>query len=318
MPKIISFSSINEWREARRAYLGASDVGVVLGVSPFATPFQLWAAKVHGAVTIETPAMRMGTRHERTIIDLWNDDKPDSTPLMFPWPKLQMAVSEEHPFMSVTPDALVGYATVQLADELGELKTGHKPWRGAVPDTYVAQARAQMIVLRKRAVHFAMMFSLTEYEASFLDPNLCIGHDDEIAGQIIEKCAKWWRDYVVAKVAPPITDPLEDLDSWRKLHTKAEGEVLLAAAALPALTAASEARNARLVLERQAAEIKKTEDAAKAALEISMDSAQSARIEGTDLYVTRKIVQRKAQAATSYVTLTIPDTTKVIPAETEA
>ena len=43
------YGSRAEWLEGRRGGLGASDCGVVLGVSNFKTPLQLWREKI-GAV----------------------------------------------------------------------------------------------------------------------------------------------------------------------------------------------------------------------------------------------------------------------------
>ena len=53
-----------EWHEHRRRYRNASETPVVLGVSPWATPYQLWQQKL-GLVQPEvTAAMLHGTQHE--------------------------------------------------------------------------------------------------------------------------------------------------------------------------------------------------------------------------------------------------------------
>src|SRR5437016_14287114 len=53
-----------EWREHRRKHRNASETPVVLGVSPWQTPYQLWQAKL-GLVRPEvTSAMLRGTELE--------------------------------------------------------------------------------------------------------------------------------------------------------------------------------------------------------------------------------------------------------------
>jgi len=52
-----------EWLELRRTGLGASDMAAVLGVSPYKTPYQLWAEK-----TGATPEQKVGDAARRGVI----------------------------------------------------------------------------------------------------------------------------------------------------------------------------------------------------------------------------------------------------------
>src|SRR5271156_3313945 len=53
-----------EWHEHRRRYRNASETPVLLGLSPFCTPYRLWQLKL-GLITQEvTPAMQSGTELE--------------------------------------------------------------------------------------------------------------------------------------------------------------------------------------------------------------------------------------------------------------
>jgi putative phage-type endonuclease len=53
-----------EWIEYRRTRIGASDSPVILGVSPFKTPFGLYEEKVYGKSVRLNEAMKRGTRRE--------------------------------------------------------------------------------------------------------------------------------------------------------------------------------------------------------------------------------------------------------------
>ena len=52
-----------EWLELRRQGLGASDMAAVMGVSPYKTPYQLWAEK-----TGATPPQKVGAAAQRGVI----------------------------------------------------------------------------------------------------------------------------------------------------------------------------------------------------------------------------------------------------------
>src|SRR5208283_5252055 len=53
-----------EWHEHRRRYRNASETPVVLGLSPFCTPYKLWQLKLGLLEPEVTPAMRHGSELE--------------------------------------------------------------------------------------------------------------------------------------------------------------------------------------------------------------------------------------------------------------
>src|SRR5271165_7033006 len=63
-----------EWIELRRAYIGASDAPVVMGVSPWRTPLQLWMEKTGmGDSQPVTKAMHRGTVLEPEALAMYCD-----------------------------------------------------------------------------------------------------------------------------------------------------------------------------------------------------------------------------------------------------
>lgn len=65
----IPFEGRDDWLEKRRAGIGASDVAGILGLSPWSTPFTVWASKVHGVEKEETEAMHFGRALEDVILN---------------------------------------------------------------------------------------------------------------------------------------------------------------------------------------------------------------------------------------------------------
>ncbi len=53
-----------EWHEHRRTHRNASETPIVLGVSPWQTPYELWQQKLGRTVPEVTPAMLHGTQLE--------------------------------------------------------------------------------------------------------------------------------------------------------------------------------------------------------------------------------------------------------------
>lgn len=82
-------ASREEWLQERRNGIGGSDIGALLNCSPWATPADVYAAKVEGDTADETPAMAVGNALEAGVLALglawlqdthggswWADDVP--------------------------------------------------------------------------------------------------------------------------------------------------------------------------------------------------------------------------------------------------
>jgi putative phage-type endonuclease len=67
-----------EWTQMRRNYLGASDAPVIMGVSPYRTPYQLWLDKVSGSSQVDNFAMQYGRDHEPIARAMFEKDMQES------------------------------------------------------------------------------------------------------------------------------------------------------------------------------------------------------------------------------------------------
>ena len=57
-----------EWLEQRRAVVTATDVPILLGVSQYKSPLQLWAEKVEGKEQAQSTAMEVGLDLQPVLI----------------------------------------------------------------------------------------------------------------------------------------------------------------------------------------------------------------------------------------------------------
>lgn len=93
------------WLKARRAGIGASEIAVVLGISPYDSPFSLYWKKVNGWETPDNPDMEAGRRMEAGICD-WAADVIDPLQNLVVRPA-GLYCSVERPWQRATPDRLV-------------------------------------------------------------------------------------------------------------------------------------------------------------------------------------------------------------------
>jgi len=121
-----------EWHEIRASGISGTDVGAIMGVSPFKSAFKLWAEKT-GQIddhVEQNRAMRLGQLIEPALIQNFKEEHPE------------MQVNEvgtyrhqDHPELIANPDAIA-----TLGDKLWiiEIKTARQYWE-TVPEHYIRQ-----------------------------------------------------------------------------------------------------------------------------------------------------------------------------------
>jgi putative phage-type endonuclease len=188
-----------EWLEWRRCGLGASDVAGVLGLSPWASPWSVWADKVGLTDPVdETEAMEFGTLAEPMLARYFTR----RTGL---WVSGQQSrlVNVVHDWMRCTLDGRVYADRDGPGEYLGnvEFKTTSEPPWDEVPVQYQCQATWQMIVTGTTYCWFGVLHiaygrpAFRVYEFTL---------DAEDAATVIDRCTTFWHEHVVAGVAPPV------------------------------------------------------------------------------------------------------------------
>jgi len=192
-----------EWLDWRRRGIGGSDVAGVLGLSPWTTPYAVWASKVTEQPDLEvTDAMEFGKRAEPMLAEWFHD-------------RTGLHVLGEqtwctHPTMShrrCTVDGFVAEsANTALDDVLGvaEWKTTSDPadeWAEHVPDHYATQATWSMAVTDLPRVWFGVLH-LAYGRPTFRVYEFARDLDDERF--VLDACDAWWVEHVVANVAPAV------------------------------------------------------------------------------------------------------------------
>lgn len=155
-----------EWLEYRRRNISASEVAIVLGRSPYGSPFSLWWQKQPGwPATTRTMSMHIGLKLEATIADLWEEAHPSAAVYR---PGARLFGHPQHDFLTCTPDFLAVFDDAPQRVEPLECKSDEDRWTD-VPEHYRWQVWAQCFVLGATLGHVAHLRHKTPtfYEVPF-------------------------------------------------------------------------------------------------------------------------------------------------------
>lgn len=150
-PQVTVYGSREEWLEARKEGLGASDASALLGISPWKNNVQLWEEKC--GITVpedigDKPQVKYGNDAEPLLREFFALDHPEYGLSFTPFKIIR---HEQHPFITCTPDGELLEAGTNRRGGL-EIKTteilssaGWARWKGRIPDEYYAQVCQQML-----------------------------------------------------------------------------------------------------------------------------------------------------------------------------
>ena len=202
-------SGTSEWHEARADGIGGSEVGTILGLNPWESPYYLWATKTGQLPpkVLDSFAVKLGVALEPTILDvLLPQAHPD-------W-EIYRTGTYQHPtipFLHANPDAL---AKVNGEWVVVEVKTSRNYW-SETPPAYSAQVLHYMNILGiKRGVIVGLVaMDWVETWVEF----------DEFEAKVIEqKATEFWK-LVQEGTAPDFDGSESTYTAVREMHPDIDG-----------------------------------------------------------------------------------------------
>lgn len=148
-----------QWHNARAQGIGGSEVGTILGLNPYESPYALWCKRT-GRIPSqieENWAIRFGKAFESPILQLWHEEHPE-----YDVYETGTYRSKENPLLLANPDALAQHK------ETGEwvvveVKTARSTW-DSVPQAYTAQVLHYMGVMGVKRGVIVAVAGMTWYE----------------------------------------------------------------------------------------------------------------------------------------------------------
>jgi putative phage-type endonuclease len=177
------------WLEERRQGIGGSDSPVILGVSPFVTPRELWRQKrgIDPLEQHETPAMLRGTALEPIAADLYarqTGRKVRKSNLTLRHPQHQWMLA--HIDRQIVAQDERGPGVLEI--KCPGLHVFGRARRKGLPDYYQVQLQHYLAVSGRKWGAFAV-FNAERWELVCFD----VPRDEELIETIIARDAEFWR-----------------------------------------------------------------------------------------------------------------------------
>jgi putative phage-type endonuclease len=199
-----------EFLAERLTGLGGSDIGAILGLSPYKTAVDVWAEKTgRSEPVLETLQMRFGTFAEEFVAREYSAITGRSVQRFTPMLRHPTAPLIGHVDRLVIPDGQkrASHHREIRTDTLLEAKTAsafaayrEEEWGAAgsdaVPMAYLVQVATYRILTGCPHADLAVLFGNQEVRVYHLH------HDPELEEMIVARAAEWWQRHVVADLAP--------------------------------------------------------------------------------------------------------------------
>jgi putative phage-type endonuclease len=205
-----------EWHQARKG-IGGSDIGALMGKSPWKSPFQLWAEKTGQLSDDIEPSMpmKLGTAFEPAIRQLFQEENKD-------WLTVHETgtwQSKENSLLKANPDGIIEWKDGELG--VLEIKFTRQYWDD-LPEHYNLQVQHYLQVLGlKRALVVAVAGGEWKEFEVVLDDSLV---------EDMKTAVRAFYDLVDAKQAPEYDGSNSTYETVRTLSEGLEeGEIELGA-----------------------------------------------------------------------------------------
>jgi putative phage-type endonuclease len=129
----------DEWLELRKTHVGASEIAVIMGVSPFATPLELWREKRGLAKRKGSASMEKGREMETWIM---SELEGRTLELYLP----SVMVSDEHPLFLASLDGISADGKTIVEIKMCNREVFDKARAGEVVEWYRLQVQHQLMV----------------------------------------------------------------------------------------------------------------------------------------------------------------------------
>ena len=204
-----------EWLKFRELKIGASDAPIIMGVSPWKTPKQLFNEKMLGEKSYYSQAMKHGHATENEALEFWNDlNNLDYQPLMIQSDKIDYMIASLDGYCKDYNDLYPVECPPILEIKCPGEKAIRSAFDGHIPEYYNIQVQHQMYCSDANKAH--LIFYNTKCSDLPKYKSFLIQRDDELIKNIIEKEKEFYESMM--NFTPP-RSKYDQIDSpeWKEL-----------------------------------------------------------------------------------------------------
>jgi putative phage-type endonuclease len=195
-----------DFTQDRSKYIGGSDVGAILGLSPFKSPLAVWMEKTGKEVkVVDSLPLRFGSFVEEFVAN----EYAKATGFALRHDE-SIYIHPIHPYMSAHIDRFVHEEGLHMpATKILECKTANPFSRAQwgevgsdqVPMSYLCQTVWYMSVTGIEKTDLAVLIGNTDFRV------YCIARDRELENLVLEKAHHFWHEHVLKDIPPPVQTP---------------------------------------------------------------------------------------------------------------
>lgn len=191
------------WLTWRRSRLGSSDAPIIMNLSPYSTPRQLWLEKTGKVIREQASnyAIEIGNKFEasaRALYELMSDiDLPPT-----------ILVHREYPFLVASLDGYNEAEQVVLEIKCFSSKKNFEIVKaGKVPEWYYPQVQHQLIVSQAKEVHFfCCLVEKVGLNHQITEHALVVVKPDEAFQKELLIAELAFKQFINQNIAPPLSE----------------------------------------------------------------------------------------------------------------
>jgi putative phage-type endonuclease len=199
-----------EWFSWRQKHIGSSDSGVVLGVSPWKTPYELFVEKTSPFVEVShmNVYMKRGADLEPQAL---REFEQETGYLMAP----DVLEHPIHKWMAASLDGLEIDKRAALEIKCGGHKSHEMALEGVIPDYYIAQLQHQIEVTGLDKIYYYSYRPEHEIKSKIIE----VYRDDEYISNLVQKESAFYLDHMLTGIPPENPKKLKiiETEQWKRL-----------------------------------------------------------------------------------------------------
>lgn len=183
-----------DWHRWRKQGLGASDLPVIMGDSPYRTPYELWLEKTSPVKTEDEPNFVQQKGHELEVIG--RNKYEIKTGITF---KPAVIEREDMPHFRASLDGFNQEKNIIWECKYAGADVFNDVEKKRLPQKYKAQIHWQLFVSGAKENHFFVINDDHEYKVLIVKPDI------KYIEKLVEEAQYFWS-LVKSKTPPPFTD----------------------------------------------------------------------------------------------------------------